>query len=46
MFRPYLAILRQLFTFRNRHIALVLKSKYFNGIAFSSLTLKYICLGT
>jgi hypothetical protein len=46
MFQPYLAILRQLFTFRNHHTALVLKSKYFNAIAFSSFTLKYVCLRT
>jgi hypothetical protein len=48
MFRPYLAILRQLFTSRNRHAALVLKSKYFNAIAFQSFTLKYchVCGGT
>jgi hypothetical protein len=31
MFRPYLVNLRQLFTFRNRHTALVLKPKYFNA---------------
>jgi hypothetical protein len=42
MFRPYLAILRELFTFRNRHAALVLKSKYFNVVAFLSFTVKYI----
>jgi hypothetical protein len=40
MFRPYLAILRQLFTFRNRHTALVLKSKYFNAIAYFVLHTK------
>jgi hypothetical protein len=34
MFRPYLVILRQLFSFRNRLSALVLKSKYFNVIAY------------
>jgi hypothetical protein len=34
MFWPHLAILRQLLTFQNRHTALVLKLKYFNGIAY------------
>jgi hypothetical protein len=43
MFRPYLAIFRHLFTFRNRRTALDHKSKYFSVMAF---TPKYIFLRT
>jgi hypothetical protein len=40
MFRPYLAIVTQLFTFRNHHITSVRNSKYFNAIAVSSVTIR------
>jgi hypothetical protein len=46
MFRPYLPIFGQLFTFRNRRTALDLKSIYFNATALSLYTLKYISLRT
>jgi hypothetical protein len=44
MFRPYLAIFRQMFTFtrRNCHIALDLKSLYFYAIALLLFTQKYV----
>jgi hypothetical protein len=34
MFRPYLAIFRQLFIFRNRYTAVDLKSKNFSSVAY------------
>jgi hypothetical protein len=40
MFRSYLAIFRQLSSFRNRHTALVLKPKCFNAIELFSFTPK------
>jgi hypothetical protein len=39
MFQSYLAIIKQVFTFRKRHSALVPKSKCLNAIAFTSFTL-------
>jgi hypothetical protein len=46
MCRPYLAIFRKLFTFRNRRSVLDLKSIHFPCYCISLFTLKYVCFIT